>query len=271
MESEPLDEFRDVSGWSAVASGQARLDLSQDQGSAGRALRADFDFAGGGGFVVARKAFPRAMPASFAFAMRVRGTAPANRLEFKLADPSNRSVWWWRREAFEFPAGWQELRIRSSEIEFAWGPAGGGPIRELGAIEIALAAPPGGRGTFWIEDLRLEDLDLREPPAVRASSAAPGHPAEQVLDAAPGTSWRSAPGPGPQWIALDFRAEHEYGGLVIDWAPGGEARSYEVQSSDDGSAWTTRASAHQADGPRSYVYLPGGGRSRWLRLLLLEP
>jgi hypothetical protein len=268
---EQLDDFRDISGWSAVASGQARLAISQDEGASGKALRLDFDFAGGGGFVVARKGFPRAMPSIWALELRLRGKAPANKLELKLADPSNRNVWWWHRDAFDFPSDWQALRIRSSEVEFAWGPAGGGTLRELGALEIAIAAGPGGKGTVWLEDLRLEDLSLREPPRVRASSAAPGHPPEHALDGSAETSWLCASAAEAQWLELDFQREHEYGGLVIDWKEGGEARAFEVQASGDGAAWTTLWSAQQAEGPRSYVYLPGGGRSRRLRLHLLEP
>jgi hypothetical protein len=268
---ESLDDFRDVSGWSAIASGQARLALASDPGGpGGAALRLDFDFRGGGGFVVARKSFPRAMPRSWALALQLRGAAPANKLEIKLADPSNKNVWWWHRDAFEFPGDWQALRIRSSEVSFAWGPAGGGALRELGALEIAIAAGPGGAGTVWIADLRFEDLSLHGPPRVSASSAAPGHGPERALDGCSETSWRSAPGPTPQWLALDFGLEHEYGGLVIDWGEEA-ARAFDVQASGDGVAWRTLWSARQAEGLRSYVYLPGGGRSRHLRLALFEP
>ena len=137
------------------------------------------------------------MPESWALALRVRGSAPANKLELKLVDPSNRNVWWWHRDAFEFPADWQPLRIRSGEVEFAWGPAGGGPLRELGAIEIAIAAGPGGRGTVWLEDLRFEDLSLREPPRVRASSARPGHPPEARARRRGGDQLAERAGPGP--------------------------------------------------------------------------
>ena len=154
--------------------------------------------------MVARKSFPRAMPSSWALELRVRGAAPANKLELKLADPSNRNVWWWHRDAFEFPAEWQTLRIRSSEVEFAWGPAGGGALRELGALEIAIAAGPGGKGTVWLDDLRFEDLSLREPPRVRASSTAPGHARSTRSTARRATSWRSAAGPrrsGSSWTS----------------------------------------------------------------------
>ena len=270
MSADTLDEFRDVSGWSAVTSGEAQLVLGRDTSPTGGALRLDYDFKGGGGFVVARKFFARRLPESWAIGLRVRGAAPANRLELKLVDPTGRNVWWWHRDGFEFPDAWQPLRIRSSEVSFAWGPAGGGPMRELGAIEIAIAAGPGGRGWVSLADLQFEDLALTAPPRVQASSAAPGHEPAHVIDASPATIWRTASAAPPQWIALDFGGEHEYGGLVIDWEPGAAARAFEVQRSVDGTHWTTLWFARQAEGERSYVYLPGGGQSRHLRLHLLE-
>ena len=111
----------------------------------------------------------------------------------------------------------------------------------------------------------------RRPPRVAASSAAQGHEPEHALHASAATSWRSADAASPAWLALDFGREHEYGGLVIDWAAAGAARAFEVQCSDDGASWTTLATATQAEGERSYVYLPGGGCSRHLRLFLHEP
>ena len=50
-----LDDFEDLSGWVPVKSGLARLEISGDAGPTGKAMRLDFDFGGGGGFVVARK------------------------------------------------------------------------------------------------------------------------------------------------------------------------------------------------------------------------
>ena len=59
MQGNIVDDFEDVSGWQAIASGQAQLHISQAQGQRAKAMRLDFDFRGGGGFVVARKAFDR--------------------------------------------------------------------------------------------------------------------------------------------------------------------------------------------------------------------
>ena len=137
-------------------------------------MRLDFDFQGGGGFVVARKLFPLTLPESYAFSFDIRGRGPSNILEFKLVDASNQNVWRWRVEAFDLPGDWQTLRIKSSEIQFAWGPLGGGPARDIAAIELVIAAGPGGQGTVWIEGLRVEDTSYYLTPLVEATSALRG-------------------------------------------------------------------------------------------------
>ncbi len=264
-----LDDFTDLSGWLPVASGLARLAVTRDAGPGGAAMRLDFDFGDGGGFVVARKTLAVTLPETWALGFQLRGHGPPNRLELKLADPSGRNVWWYRVEAFALPDAWTPMRVRSSQVEFAWGPAGGGALTELGAIEIALAAGPGGRGSLWIADLRLDDLTVRMRPLVRASSALPGHAADGLFDAPPPSSWRSARTADPQWIQVDFQARREYGGLVIDWEPDGRARRFTVGTSDDGTTWTTVHSTTHADAARSFVYMPHTS-ARHLRIDLGE-
>jgi hypothetical protein len=264
MQSELLGDFEDISEWTSIASGQAELNLSPDTGPSGRALRLDFDFHGGGGFVVARKAFSLEIPESYHFDIQIRGGAPRNIFEFKLVDASGQNVWRYRVEAFEFPADWTPFRIRGSRIEFAWGPLGGGPPRDIAAIELVIAAGPGGRGTVEFADLRFRDDTYRSVPAITASSSLPGHPPELALAA--GGSWRSEP-VEPQRLLIDFRQEREYGGLVIDWEPGLAAREYEVEVSPDGGRWMTAYATRQGAGRRSYAYLPDT-RSRYVRLNL---
>ena len=267
MRGETLDDFTELSGWSTVASGQAQLDISGDRGPRGAAMRLDFDFRGGGGFVVARKRFSFPLPEAYALTFDVRGVAPANKLEFKLVDTSGHNVWRYQEDAFRFPADWRSLRIRSSQIDFAWGPAGGGPARQVGAIELAIVAPPGGKGTVWIANLGLEDHSFRSIPAVQASSALPGHEARCAVDRRAETSWRSEPSDDPQWFLVDFGEAREYGGLIVRWDPTTTARPFDVETSDDGTAWKTVYSAGRPDTARSYVYLPQS-TSQWLRLRL---
>lgn len=262
-----LDDFSEASGWTAVASGLAELKIGREPGPHGWVLRLDFDFKGGGGFVGVRRAVALEMPASFAFQFALRGRAPSNRFEFKLCDPSGRNVWWHHRDRFEMPHEWQAVRIRSRDVDFAWGPAGGGPVTQVGAIEFILAAGPGGEGTIWIEDLQLEDLTVRAAPIVRASSAQAGHAAHNVLDSDRQRSWRNEPSAAPHWLEIDFQGARELGGIVIDWEAERRAQTFAVQLSGDGVVWTTGYTATQADTERSYVPLLGG-ETRFLRLVL---
>ncbi len=59
--------------WQGTVSGNAELKLSAPRAGSASALRMDFDFKGGKGFVVARCAFRRAMPAEYAVRFRLRG------------------------------------------------------------------------------------------------------------------------------------------------------------------------------------------------------
>ncbi|MEW6442724.1 MAG: discoidin domain-containing protein [bacterium] len=253
-----LDDFEDLSGWTPFASAPAELRISRDRGSRGRAMRLDFDFHGGGGFVVARKAFALAMPESYSFGFRMRASAsvPRNHFELKLVDGSNQNVWRYRVEEMAFPAEWQSVRIRDSRIEFAWGPRGGGPAGDVAAIELVIAAGLGGSGTVWFEELCFRDETYRSTPRVTASSALAGHDPDHVLDPSGGSSWLSEPGEEAQWLLIDFQEERELGGLVIRWQDGFGARQFEVQVSADGAAWETLYATSQGGGGRSYVYLP---------------
>jgi hypothetical protein len=264
----PLDDFEDLSAWLPVASGLARLVIASDAGPRGKAMRLDFDFAGGGGFVVARKATSITLPETWALCFDLRGVGPRNRFELKLADPTGRNVWWYHEEAFELPEQWRSMRIKSSQVEFAWGPAGGGPLTEVGAVELALAAGPGGRGSVWMADLRLEDLSARAAPIIRVSSALPGHDADAILSHSPRSSWRSEPS-DPQSVLIDFQTEYEFSGVVVQWDPTGRGRTFALETSNDGVEWQTVYSTTQADAARSYIYTPNMA-ARFLRLDLQE-
>jgi len=267
MAEQQLDDFSDVSRWLPVASGLARLDVTREPGprDAG-VLRLDWDFAGGGGFVVARRELRVTLPEVWALRLDLRGSGPRNRLEIKLADPSGENVWWYKLEDFALPPDWTPLVIRSRELEFAWGPQGGGAMTEVGAIEIALAAGPGGKGVLSIANLVLADHTVRVPPVVRASSAAPGHDATQLFADSPGHGWRSADDT-PQVLDVDFTAEREYGGLVVRWADGGRASAFAVDVSDDAATWRTVHVTSHADAATGFIPMPRTS-ARFLRLRL---
>ncbi|WAC07977.1 MAG: discoidin domain-containing protein [Thermodesulfobacteriota bacterium] len=269
MKSELLDNFVDLSDWQAIASGQAQIHITPDQGPHGKAMRVDFDFKGGGGFVVARKAFSMTLPESYAFSFGIRGAAPSNIFEFKLMDESDKNVWRYREEALKFSENWQTLRIKSSQIAFAWGPLGGGPAREVVAIEYVIASGPGGKGTVWIDDLRFEDQTYCLTPKVQASSAQPGFEPQNVIDPSGSTSWRSIASDGPQQILIDFQTEREYGGLVVHWEKDLRPQYFDIQLSTNAKNWSTVWTTQNGVGERTYVYLPNAV-SRFIRLNLRQ-
>jgi hypothetical protein len=263
-----LDDFEDLSGWKPHHSGRSELFISSDQGRTGRAMRLDFDFHGGGGFVVARREIPLEIPESYSFLFHIRGTGPSNIFEFKLVDDSDRNVWRYRVEAFDLPKEWLPVRIRDSEIEFAWGPVGGGVPRKVAAIELVMAAGPGGKGTVWFDELAFQDDTYRSVPLVRSSSALTGHEPENLMDPSDPSSWRSDPS-DPQWVLIDFQEEREFGGLVIHWEKGLSGRRFEVHLATEEEEWRPAYSTAQGGGERSHLYLPRA-RARQVRLDLYE-
>ncbi|QSA97837.1 discoidin domain-containing protein [Methylococcus sp. EFPC2] len=265
MQGEILDAFGDLSGWTAISSGQVQARLSPDTGPAGSAMRIEFDFRGGGGFVVARKLFPLDLPESYSFAFQIKGDAPANIFEFKLVDASGQNVWRYRVEAFPLPPDWQTVRIRNSQIDFAWGPLGGGPARKIAAIELVFAAGPGGAGSVSFAELQFRDDTYRATPLVSASASAEDCAPCNVL-APDAAVWRSAT-VDPAWLTLDFQQERQFGALVIHWDEQRRAREFAVETSPDDLSWQSAYSTTQGAGERSYVYLPGT-ICRYVRLQL---
>jgi len=263
-----LDNFDELTGWAASASDGARVEIAQDAGHSGMSLRLDFDL-GAGGYVIARKALSISLPANYAFKFFVRGEAPPNVLEFKLIDRSGQNVWWYRQRDFKFPPEWRQVIIKKPRLQFAWGPAGGGPPKNIAYVEFAITAGTGGSGSVWIDDFTLEEREVppakNAQPKVSASTSMAGHGPELALDQDPYSSWHSGELAPHQWVLIDFLRRREYGGLVIDWDRDDFATAYHVQASDDGENWTQIHTSTVGNGGRDYIYLPDG-ESRYIRL-----
>ena len=70
------------------------------------------------------------------------------------------NVWWLNRRDFVFPREWTTIKTKKRQINFAWGPAGGGEIKHVEAMEIVVTAGGGGRGTVWFSEPELEELPV---------------------------------------------------------------------------------------------------------------
>ncbi len=147
--------------------------------------------------------------------------------------------------------------MKQRQVEFAWGPAGGGAPSRVGSIEVTVTAGRGGKGWLEVADLVLVDLPPEpapKPPSASASSEAPGHEARLAFDGDPATSWRAASPGAAEWT-VDLGSLRELGGLVVDHGASFASR-YAVDLSEDGTTWTTVREVTGGNGGRDFVALP---------------
>jgi hypothetical protein len=231
-------------------------------------MRLDFAFTSGGGYAIAHRAVAIDLPANYAFSFWIRGAASPNTLEFKLIDASGDNVWWYTERDRTFDGQWHQVTVRRRQIAFAWGPAGGGEIHHVAALELVITAGRGGgSGQVWFDDLTLAPLpqfsayDLH--PAITASSSLAGHGAKAGLDGDEMTSWRAV-SPAAT-LTIDFLRPREYGGVTVSWEPGRRARRFSVAVSEDGRAWRAVQQVQGGSSDHDLLYLPDT-ESRYLRL-----
>ena len=115
----------DPAEWRAAPAPGVALAISGAKSAPG-ALRLDFDFRGKAGWAAATRKVDLVLPARWEIRLRLRGEALPNDLELKLADPSGENVWWFRKRDATLPRDFEPLRVKQRQVEFAWGPAGGG-------------------------------------------------------------------------------------------------------------------------------------------------
>jgi hypothetical protein len=257
QEARVIDDFSSIAAWTAAPSDGVSLRLVPVAG----AIRMDIDFHSGGGYAVARRVVDIEMPENYEITFRVRGTVPRNNLEFKLIDSTGENVWWLNRRDFAFPRTWTTYRIKRRQVQFAWGPLGGGELRRAAGIEIAVTAGAGGKGSVWIDDLRLTPL----PPVPATPPAPVAIDAPAAVDGDSATVWRSRAVSTPS-LTLDLGYRREFGGLVIDWDSLDYARAYDVLGSNDERMWRVLRRVARGNGGSDWLYVPES-EARWVRLV----
>lgn len=266
-----VDDCESAAPWKATPADGVSLSIGADAGAVGKALRLDFDFHGGGGYAVAHRAVSLDLPANYRFTFRLKGECRPNNLEFKLIDASGENVWWCNQRDLEFSPDWKTVTIKQRQVSFAWGPRGGGEPGHIAAIEFAVTAGKGGKGTVWIDDLQLQALPppgTGDAPIVASASSA-SRDAALALDGDSTTAWAPSRGDRDPWLRLDFGADRDFGGLVLDWAPGRHAMDYVMELSADGKLWLERHTVRGGNGGRDYLFMPES-EARFLRLRVLR-
>jgi len=188
-----LDSFDSVTEWTASPAAGVEIAIHPDSGGAhGRAMRLDFDFHGHAGYAVVHRLLYLPLPPNYQFSFAIRGDAPSNTLEFKLVDSTGANVWRSNNVGFVFPGAWTTIRIDKRRIPFAWGQPRDYDLKKVAALEFAITAGSGGKGSVWLDDLTITPLGapmtssvagspIRPVPVVRVRSAAVGSVALTIL------------------------------------------------------------------------------------------
>jgi hypothetical protein len=267
-----LDDFETLTGWNAVTShGDAsRLRITGSDGKNGNGMKMDFSFLGHMGSAAAEKRLGFHLPSNYQLSFDIRGDAPVNNFILRLMDSLD-NVWVVMRSNYDVPREWTKFTIRKDQIHYGWGPSGKGELRFLDRIMLMIDVVDGGKGTFWIDNLAIEELETGSaiPPSVKASSVQGTHTPRLSDDGRSVVGWSSAPQGDRHWLTLDLHRKTVTGGLVIDWDTLDFARSFTVLLSNDGQLWKTGASAVECRGKRSYIALKDG-EGRFLKLEITE-
>ncbi len=262
----------DPASWTAAPAAGVEMALAADAGPGGSpALRIDYDFHGHAGWVAARQPLDLELPAHYELRFVLRGSGPPNNLEVKLVDPSGDNVWWHVDRDREWPRQWTAERIRQRQVTFAWGPSGGNELRHVGALELAISASAGGRGSVWVAGLEIVPV---EPPAAtpgplraEGTSAAPGHPVAAAVDGDEHTSWRPTSSAVDGELRVDLGGLRELGGVTLVWEPTHAPRHFRLELSSDGREWGEGREVTLGGARRSHFRTPDA-EARFLRIQL---
>ncbi|WP_431976446.1 discoidin domain-containing protein [Micromonospora haikouensis] len=95
-------------------------------------------------------------------------------------------------------------------------------------------------------------------PATASSTEAAGFPASAAVDGNTGTRWSSAFS-DPQWLQVDLGGQATLSQVTLVWEAA-HARAFQIQTSDNGTTWTTVWSTTTGTGGTQTVPVTGSGR-----------
>jgi beta-glucosidase len=101
------------------------------------------------------------------------------------------------------------------------------------------------------------NLALNQP-AYASSTQGAGYPASAAVDDNFNTRWSSASS-DPQWLAVDLGATHTISQVVLYWESA-YAKAFQIQTSNDGTTWTTIYSTTTGTGGTQTLTVNGTGR-----------
>ena len=113
----------------------------------------------------------------------------------------------------------------------------------------ATATPSSGSGALLLSQGK---------PATASSLEGAGYPASNAVDGNLSTRWSSAFS-DPQWLEVDLGATHAISKVVLTWEAA-YATAFQIQTSTDGTNWTTIYSTTTGTGGTQTLNVTGSGR-----------
>jgi len=100
--------------------------------------------------------------------------------------------------------------------------------------------------------------------AAASSTYSSNYAASKAFDGSTSTYWRST-STSSQWVRVDLGSSQSLKKFVVDWNGSSYARSYRIETSADGSNWTSRYSTSSGNGDAT-VILTSPVSARYVRL-----
>lgn len=264
-----IDKFENLENWKVISSDAAKIKVKTVEEVSGNCFRIDYEFIGAG-YCGIEKVFPFDLPNNYKFTFDLKGESPKNNLEFKLIDKTGDNVWWKNQRNFEFPSEWRKIIVRKRDIDFAWGPVGGGAVKSFDKIQIVIAAAEGGKGSIFLDELTIVEMPLPNDKSVTPNVYS-SNPADVnlnfVCDDNLLTSWKSKSKLEKLSLTIDLQSVNEIGGLVIHWNEKDFATNYDVSISNDRVNWEKVSSYSKNNLSLKFIYLENTD-TRYIRLNL---
>ena len=129
-----------------IKSDGVTLNLSNEKGLTGNAIRFDYDFTKGTGYGGIQKLFPIDLPDNYEFTFYLKAESPSNNFEIKFIDSTGNNVWWVNNRNYDFPGEWKKIRIKKRHINLHGDRQTDQSLKRIDRIEFTVASFVGGKG-----------------------------------------------------------------------------------------------------------------------------
>lgn len=265
------EKFESSGKWKVNASDAVSVKMESDKGYSGKCLRFDINFKAGSGYGGVYDLLSLDLPENYQITFFVKAkNLPSNNFEIKLADPSGDNVWWSNKKGYDFPGEWTKITVRKRNLAFAWGPQGGGEIKKAGRIELIVASINGGKGSVYIDELKIEKLEVPAqptlPPVVTNSFYGEEDCPNSLFDKNSTTGLSGGTKISEFTIDIDLTVQKEFGGIVLEWDKEMYPHGFSLLASNDLKKWVT-LSKNKGKGGKSYI-VTAEAQYRYIRIVV---